>query len=286
MNDIIPVAIKNREVIESLLYSLRIKFSAAVFTWDETRNAVLLECGDAGQAGLIRTYISDFLRGISGMADRITQKSLLRHEGRRQLNGALADDFLNPTALPGVCLGVADMADTMAALDRIFSRFAERYAAVPVEIPALISSEELEKAGYLPKDVHQVGRVGTFDSADHCACLSPAGCLPLYPMLGRSEKPLPPAAYTALCRVFRYEGGKFDGPRRFSRLWEFRVREIIFLADAADREARKKDFIDFMAWLLKRLDIGFEISTATDIFFNPEYARQTLYQLLGETKIE
>lgn len=286
MHKEIPISIKNQEIIESLVYNLRITFCDVKFSCPGTGGVILIDYENNARLAEINAHIHGFVNGISKMVDKVSPKIIVRHAGKRGLAGVIAAGNLRPTAIGGVYAEVAEMAETMMALDMVFLRFARRYNAVPVEIPALISTGDLEKAGYLPKDTHQVGRVTTFDNAGHSACLSPAGCLPLYPMLGKSAVALPPTAFSAMCRVFRYEGGNFDRKNPFARLWEFRVREIIFLDDEKSREARKAEFIEFMSMMLRRFDITFEISTATDIFFNPEYAKQTLFQLLNGTKIE
>ena len=286
MRKSIPIPVKNKGVAESLLYSLQIKFHDARFSLAADMSELSVDCSDEEVMADIGRSIGEFLGGISEMVGKVSTKNIRSFEGKRRLRGVLPASSLVPSALSGVYVATAEMSETITALDAVFLRYAARYRALPVDLPSLIGAGELETAGYLPKDAHQVGRISTFDSADHAACLSPAGCLPLYPMLARAKSPLPPSAFTAMCRVFRYEGGRFDQEDPCARLWEFRVREIIFLDGEVNCRTRRAEFIDFMSLILKHLDISFEICTAADMFISPEYAKQTFFQLLKGTKIE
>lgn len=286
MRKSIPIPDMSREIAESLSYTLRIRFRDAKFTMEAEMPGLLVDCANEARMAEIEGAVREFLGGISGMAGKISSKRLLSFDGKRRLRGAFPAGTFSPAAIPGVYTAAAEMSETMAALDAVFLRYAGRYRAIPVDLPSLIGAAELETAGYLPKDAHQVGRISTFDGAGHAACLSPAGCLPLYPMLAKARSPLPPSAFSAMCRVFRYEGGRFDLENPYSRLWEFRVREIIFVDDEVNCQARRAEFIDFMSLVLKYLDISFEICTAADMFVNPVYAKQTFFQLLKGTKIE
>jgi|GEM_PF-4166308 len=281
----VKLPIKNRELINSLIYSLSIKFPEAKFGYCERSSSLSAECGEDAFRN-IEVYTNKFISGITRLGDRAQIKTIESYDGRRKLSGSIRPSCLCPTTLKGVYGEFAEMAETMTALDSIFLRVAAKQSAAPVELPSLVSRGMLEKAGYLPRDEYNVGRIGTFDGAGHDACLCPAGCLPLYPMLATSAEPLPPSAFTALCRVFRYEGGAFSRELPFLRTWEFRVREIIYLDTPAACQKRKDEFVELMSALLKHFGISFEITTAADIFFDPAYYCQSIFQLLSQTKIE
>jgi seryl-tRNA synthetase len=139
----------------------------------------------------------------------------------------------------------ADGAAAFEALDEsvlaLFSdRAVERYA-----IPALISGEVLERCGYFHSFPDQIMALGTI-APEHCravaetgeaapeafapcgAYLTPAACLHIYPMLG-DRPPKAENTITTRARVYRHER-QVEPP--LTRLWDYTVREFVFVGSA------------------------------------------------------
>ena len=194
--------------------------------------------------------------------------------------------------------------------------FEDRYHTVAVEMgarpyrfPALISPGYLEKVKYFSNFPHslsfvthlkedldvirrfseeartQNGRVdiedGAFAKAQ--AMLSPTVCHHLYMMLADSTVPEDGVIATAMGNCFRYESSNMAS---LERLWNFTMREIIFVGT----EAFVKDGLDRaqmrMNEILDEMEMAYRIETANDPFFIGSYRDQAAYQSAFELKFE
>lgn len=114
-------------------------------------------------------------------------------------------------------------------MDTIFLDFVKQYNTFKVKIPSLISEEVLEKCGYFetfPQHLTQLKAYGENARERRKRYLTPAACIHIYPLL-KKELNLN-SCYTTLERVYRYENGNFE---ENERLWEFTVREFVFVGD-------------------------------------------------------
>lgn len=146
-------------------------------------------------------------------------------------------------------------------------------------IPALIEKGVLEKCNYFesfPQHLTAVATVKTENYNNIIKCkntkledleskemfLTPAACLHIYPMLeGRYVRN---KAITTRARVYRFEEGKFEG---LLRLWDFTVRELVFVG-TREYVAESIDLIkDKVIDLTSRLGLPAVIAEATDHFY-------------------
>lgn len=121
------------------------------------------------------------------------------------------------------------------------------------------------------------------DAASGVECLlSPSVCFHWYRWL-RNVKLERPRAITALGKCFRYESSNLSG---LERLWDFTMREIIFVGPGDYVLAKRNDLVEMSTHFLDELGMAYEISTATDPFFVDSYAVQAAYQQGFELKFE
>ena len=173
--------------------------------------------------------------------------------------------------------------------DKAGQLYADQLGAKDGQFPALVDAETLHKCGYFechPNAVTFLGNmVEDFDSieefrqANSCSegallprrdhvhvdgmCLNPAACFPCYPtMTGRTLET--GECHSWLGRVFRYESRNISG---LDRLYEFNVRELVFVgSEEYTRDCRDKA-LDIVSELIAFFDLDAVVQTATDPFF-------------------
>lgn len=129
-----------------------------------------------------------------------------------------------------------------ADLDALFKGFLDGKEYRNFNIPAMIDGEVLEKCGYFESFPDQISAVASIKDesiedimngnkvneahiALHNKYLTPSACLHIYPMFnGKNiEKN---EVITTKARVYRCEKSGFE---ELTRLWDFSVREIVFI---------------------------------------------------------
>jgi hypothetical protein len=201
----------------------------------------------------------------------------------------------------------------LSELDRFLERLAWAHFRAPVRsYPVLIPSEWLRRAGYfasfphsltfamhLGEDYdrleefarrHKKGEPVHFNAIEELTqpeyCLSPAVCYHAYGglmdrTLAASEGGL--RTFTAVGRCFRYESKNITD---LDRLWEFSMREIVFVGEGPRvLEARERS-IELTWRLVELLDLHAEIATAADPFFATDFNALRYFQLSNELKFE
>lgn len=194
--------------------------------------------------------------------------------------------------------------------------FEDRYHAValdmgarPYRFPAMISPAYLQKVKYFDNFPHSLSFVthlredldviSKFSKEAHAhggcvhtdddafakaqAMLSPTVCHHLYMSLANSTVPEDGIVATAFGNCFRYESSNMAS---LERLWNFTMREIIFVGTA--------DFVQdgldraqvAMNGILDEMDLAYLIETANDPFFIGSYRDQAAYQSAFELKFE
>ena len=151
----------------------------------------------------------------------------------------------------------------MSYLDQRFKSFAEDgQVCEEYHIPALIDGEVLEKSGYFtsfPQHLTIAAFVKEENYKDVVAnkevrkehieisnkYFTPAACLHIYPML-ENNLDISNRIITTMARVYRYEGENFKG---LTRLWDFTVRELVFVGD--------REFVNAMQDKIKEKALGF-----------------------------
>jgi seryl-tRNA synthetase len=115
-------------------------------------------------------------------------------------------------------------------------------------------------------------------------CLSPAVCYHVYHRHASAPVPETGLTYDVQGRCFRYESTNLSDLRR---LWEFTMRELVFVGTREWVLARREEAIAAFIPVLERLELPAEIRTASDPFFiAPDATAKTYFQLSSETKYE
>jgi seryl-tRNA synthetase len=194
--------------------------------------------------------------------------------------------------------------------DRIFEAFGNPWKPRPLLTPTLIPARTLARCDYFrsfPNNVtfaahlHEDGdRIEDFrarhasreDLDDQAlgdmtapeACLSPAVCYHVYHLNENQVIPASGSVYGICGKCFRYESTNITDLRR---LWDFTMREVVFLGGKDDVLAHRDRSMEMMGRLLEEHRLAGEIRTASDPFFiAPDAVAKTYFQLSSETKFE
>jgi seryl-tRNA synthetase len=181
-----------------------------------------------------------------------------------------AQTLLTPTLIPGHVLGRANY----------FRNFpgSLTFACHLPEAP-----ENIEAFSKRHADCCELDSETQKDLAPPKFGLSPATCLHVYHRwLGQT---LPGKSVYGVCgRCFRYESSNMTDLRR---LWEFTMREIVFLGQSDWVRQQRDRSTNQMAEILEELELAGEIRTASDPFFvSPDSLAQTWFQLASDSKYE
>jgi seryl-tRNA synthetase len=194
--------------------------------------------------------------------------------------------------------------------DRVFEDFGRAWNAVPVLTPTLIPSGTLSRCDYfrsfpqtltfaahLREDTQLVeefrARHATAEDLDDKtladldrpeACLSPAVCYHVYHLQQDRTVPTDGLVYSICGKCFRYESTNLSDLRR---LWDFTMREVVFLGSREQVLKERERSIQMMADFLDSHELAGEIRTASDPFFiSPDAVSKTYFQLSSESKFE
>ena len=194
--------------------------------------------------------------------------------------------------------------------DRVFEAFGNPWRAEPVRTPTLITSQVLSKCDYFrsfPQNVtfashlredaqlidafrarHQhaddVDDQALADMDRPEACLSPAVCYHVYHLNENRTVPASGLVYGICGKCFRYESSNISDLRR---LWDFTMREVVFLGDREGVLAHRERSIEMMSDFLDTHRLAGEIRTASDPFFiAPDAVAKTYFQLSSDSKFE
>lgn len=226
--------------------------------------------------------------------------------------GALGDPVNGGVWFSGpgqVQLGGAALAATRA-LDRLLDDYMAAWQPLPLQTPTLIPAPVLARCDYFrsfPQYVSFVSHLHeeyatiagfrerhqereTLDEASRQdldlpgTCLSPAVCYHVYHRHAGAPVAADGLTYEVRGRCFRFESTNISDLRR---LWEFTMRELVFVGQREWVLARREQAIAAFIPLLDALDLPVEIRTASDPFFvAPDAAAKTYFQLSSETKYE
>lgn len=198
--------------------------------------------------------------------------------------------------------------------ESIFLELAASFGAEPYRFPTLIPARYLERVGYFRAFPHSL----TFAThlredldaidhfAQHAACehgelntppgsfsgiqalLSPAVCYHLYFSL--ADRPLPKTSgqagglvATAVGNCFRYESFNL---RSLERLWNFTMREIIFVGSKNFVLENREIARQRMAAHLEQIGLAYRVESANDPFFIGEFRKQAAFQSAFQLKYE
>jgi seryl-tRNA synthetase len=183
-----------------------------------------------------------------------------------------------------------------------------RFHAQEEDHPALIEPEVLARCGYFGSFPHSVCLVShlaeDFDGIEafraantesatlHVpdanalrpdAVLRPAICLPVYRALEGSTVARDGLAVTTTGKAFRYESRNMEG---MQRLWDFSMREIIFIGAADFVDAQRERVVRAMTSLMEEWDLTGRLVSATDPFFATVRGTKALWQRSRALKYE
>ncbi len=280
------------------------------------RAAVELEIADRARDAEVTGKVERFLEAMLKRVHRFEPKVFLRNERRDQ--GPLATGVNQElerrgwlfayghgcVALSGPALALAELIDARAA-----ALYAEHFRAEPRSYPAFVDAQILHRCGYFDSHPNAVSFVGhmvedfdaieAFRQANSCAegalmpgadhlhmpglCLNPAACFPCYPTLEGRQIGGDGAAFSWRGRVFRYESRNLVG---LDRLWEFNVRELVFVGSEAHVADCRQRVLPVIGELATMLDLECRIETASDPFFATVSAARTFWQRAQEVKNE
>ena len=113
--------------------------------------------------------------------------------------------------------------------------------------------------------------------------LSPTVCHHLYNAIKETTIPSPGIVATAQGNCFRYESRNM---RSLERLWNFTMREIIFVGEDDFVQERLAEARGLLRPLMDDLDLTYDTITATDPFFIGAYRDQAAYQAAFDLKYE
>ena len=196
----------------------------------------------------------------------------------------------------------------MALFDRQAVELAHDFDAPAYQFPALIGADVLDRCRYLRSFPHSLNVVAHLredvEAIQHFAqnarwhgahlevhaedlapvecLLSPSVCFHYYESL-RGSRLGAPRTITAVGKCFRYESGNMGG---LERLWDFTMREIIFVGPRAHVLAARERSMALAQTLLERWELGYEIRSATDPFFTDEFTTQATFQRVFDLKFE
>jgi seryl-tRNA synthetase len=115
------------------------------------------------------------------------------------------------------------------------------------------------------------------------AVLRPAICLPVYRALEGSSVAAGGLVITTAGRAFRYESSNMEG---IERLWDFSMREIVFVGSAEEVEHQRARMADAVCSLMEEWDLGFRLVAASDPFFATVRGTKALWQRTRALKYE
>ncbi|OHE82710.1 MAG: hypothetical protein A2107_09120 [Verrucomicrobia bacterium GWF2_62_7] len=210
---------------------------------------------------------------------------------------------------PGTCV----LGDTLSRLfeyfDAWFTRLAGQCQAESFRFPTLIPSQLLARVDYfksfphslslvyhLPENIPAIERFSTTaccaedgklnvspaDLAGGEYLLSPAVCFHYYQVLAGKKLDRLHVA-TAIGKSFRYESGNMRG---LERLWDFSMREIIFVGREDDVLAKRQFTMEALSRFTRELGLAGLMEKANDPFFVGNFSLQASFQSALDLKYE
>ncbi|MGC0313454.1 hypothetical protein [Kitasatospora acidiphila] len=203
------------------------------------------------------------------------------------------------------------LTSTLAALDRRLAALAvDGFGAVRYRYPTLVPTSVLRKAGYLDAfpqflmtashfrpdvdtyDAFVTGLAGAPDEAAHIDrhsehlgyCLPPTMCFHTYHQWRGRQLGPEPTVVTSRGKSFRYESRYRHA---MERLWDFTIREIVFLGDRDTVAEQRRGFLAATCGLVEELGLAGRVEVANDPFFcNDLTPERVLAQRMMELKYE
>jgi len=276
--------------------------------------SVLFRVDDEGDAGAERNRVERFVADMVRRHRPVPRKLVMRRagEGRRLVadaygelrkRGWIVDLGPGRVSLRGPALAV------VRALDDDCARIARSLGASDESHPALLPSHVLARCGYFASFPHTVSLVThlaeNYDAierfraanvgagelvqpppesvAPFASCLLPALCYAVYAAREGSTIDDPLSVVTTAGRCYRYESRNLSG---IERLWEFGMREVVFLGEADHVARTRMRLLEAVVDQLERWALDGTIESANDPFFPAARAERAWWQRSGDRKLE
>lgn len=278
------------------------------FSGDGTQ--LQFDAAEADGSGL-QTAVEELANRVSGALRRLQRKVVFASRAME------APRFFADPSMQGVHFmdtGQVALSGLPLALfayfDRVFESFGDPWQAAALRTPTLIPTRTLSRCDYFRSFPHNVtfashlredgavldafrARHQNLDTIDDLAladmdrpeaCLSPAVCYHVYAMHQNETLPAEGLAYGICGKCFRYESSNL---RDLRRLWDFTMREVVFLGGRELVLAHRERSIAMMSEFLETHQLAGEIRTASDPFFiAPDAVSKTYFQLSSDSKFE
>ncbi len=282
-------------------------------TVNEERNSVTVDYD--GDTSAIESVVQKYLIDLVKRFRRVTKgviKEISRSDYRALETNVFEQLVERGWAFPlgAGQVGIAGRAlDVFEGFDRCFVDIAERvFDAKHQRYPMLMPTDVLHRCNYFSSFPHLVSIVSHFHedyellkevrdandgakqativSPEHleiaAAGLTPAVCYHCYH--GLEDRELTEnSVFTAIGRCARYESTNMVG---LDRLWDFSMREIIFVGEEQWVVEQRERSMEAFYELLTELDLNCLFEGAADPFFAPIYANKSYWQSNSGLKFE
>lgn len=282
----------------------------------ECRSKAILEIRDAGQTDDVVEKSNRYLAAMSKQRTGFEIKTF--GENKRVDDGpyqaGVNEEFVRrgwvhdygkgQVAYNGPVLRLARLVNEKAG-----ALYEKHFDAVEGHFPGFVDADVLHKCGYFDSHPNQASFVGNvqadFDAieefrvANSCSegailppgehihhdgmCLNPAACFPAYPTLAGKRFDEKGFSLSWLGRVFRYESRNASG---LNRLYEFNVREIVFIGTEQFVADRRRKALPLITEMAASFDLDMKIQTATDPFFATVATAKKFFQAALAVKNE
>jgi seryl-tRNA synthetase len=281
------------------------------------RRAADVVCEDDAEPevrGKVERLVGSMVRSFRSLGE----PEVLAFTARRDQGAILEDAFAELSQRRWVVplgRGHVSLAGGAAALkrfldDAIRGLAQARFQAEEQDHPELIEPEVLARCGYFGSFPHSVSFVShlteDFDAIEEFrssnterggsfaqpaaraltsseAVLRPAVCLPVYRALEGLAIAGPGRAITTTGKAFRYESRNMEG---LERLWDFSMREIVFVGTAKYIDDSRARMIDAVTSFMEELDLAARVVSAIDPFFATVRGTKALWQRTRNLKYE
>jgi seryl-tRNA synthetase len=236
----------------------------------------------------------------------IKKRELYRNDCRMNYSGDINRELFSRGLIieysPGIIGYKGLYLSLYKAFDRLFSDIARVLHAEEIQFPTLLSIKDMDSCHYIENFAHHltyaahlqedmdkirayVRKRGMCEMADVEYILGPAACLHSYIMHKNSviESGKSPLVLTAKGNCFRYESGNLDS---FIRLWNFSMREIIFIGSENEVEDLRQQSMRMVQELVEELHLNCFIESANDPFFLGDEKHLDFLQRIKNLKYE
>lgn len=245
--------------------------------------------------------INNFISSIL-MRKEIIKDCIYKNDIRAEKNIGIDEQILDSYVTDfgdGLIEYRGDYFKLFKVFDSLFVEIANKFNAQSKSYPSLISTEALDRCGYidsfaqymtftshLQSDTEDISNfINTrdnkyFSKLKHA--LNPAVCIHCYREI-QDRQIKNPITITSIGKCYRYESGNLNP---FDRLWEFNMREIVFIDTDYERikQNRMKSF-EYVKELIEKTELECMVETASDPFFKNRDKIKDI-QLLTKVKYE